>query len=328
MSRHTDNWTFNYGIDGEQETFDADQTLFDFPTALSSGGLQLDEAAKVGRYPGYEVTGVAVFAQAEWQTTDWLQLSAGVRQQRYYLDIDDFVAANEQVRQALGLSSGADAIPGGKNHYDTTLFNLGAIATLSPGHQLWANLSQGYELPDPGKYYGNGTYAYNGTYRELVDSVNVDEQPLKAIKTNQAELGWRLYRSRFDTQLAAYYSWSDESLSYDRSNLSVQVNDEKKRNYGLEGQLNVRLSEQWQVGTSGHWTRAELRTDGDWEKQAVTQASSSKLAGYAGWHNDLSSLRLQGTRTMDLDDAAGNELDGYTTFDLIGQQRLPVGQHL
>jgi iron complex outermembrane recepter protein len=326
LSRQVGDVGFNYGIDLEHETFEADQTLFNFPTAVNSGGLVLDATNTLGRYPGYGIDGVAAFAQADWQATDRLMLTAGVRQQRYYLEVDDFVDANEQVRQALGLSTGADAIPGGENHYDATLFNLGAVFTVQPGHQVWANLSQGYEVPDPGKYYGRGTYAYNGSYRELVDSINVDDEPLKAIKTNQVELGWRLYRGRLDSQVAAYYSWSDESLSYDSTNLAVQVNDDKRRNYGLEGQLNVRLDDAWRVGTNAHLTRAELRSDGDWEKLDVTQASSSKVAAYVSWQNDLTSVRLQGIRTLDLEDAADRELDGYTTYDLLIQHQLPVGE--
>lgn len=327
LSRSVGDWAFNYGIDLEREEFEADQTLFDFPTAVSSGGLVLDATNTVGRYPSFTTDGIAAFAQADWRLTDNLLLTGGVRQQRYYLEIDDFVDANEQVRQALGLSSGADAIPGGENDYDSTLVNLGAVYTLQPGHQVWTNLSQGYEIPDPGKYYGRGVYAYNGTYRELLDSINVDDEPLKAIKSNQVELGWRLYRGNLDTQLAAYYIWSDESLSYDSSTLAVQVDDDKRRNYGLEGQINYRLNDAWRVGTSAHYTRAELENDdGDWDKQDVTLASPSKVTAYIGWENAENSVRLQSNTNFDLEDDAGNELDGYTTLDLLTQHQLPVGQ--
>lgn len=327
LSRSLGNFDFNYGVDYEREKFEADQTLFDFTTAVASGGLVMDATNTVGRYPSFTTDGVAAFAQADWRVTDQLLLTAGVRQQRYYLEIDDFVDANEQVRQALGLSTGADAIPGGENDYDTTLVNLGAVFTLQPGNQLWANVSQGYEIPDPGKYYGRGVYAYNGTYRALQDSINVDDEPLKAIKSNQVELGWRLFRGNMDAQVAAYYLWSDESLSYNSSNLAVQVDDDKRRNYGVEGQLNYRLSDAWQVGTSAHYTRAELENDeGDWDKQAVTLASPSKVSAYIGWENAQNGVRLQSITSLDLKDEAGNELDGYTTLDLLTRHQLLVGE--
>jgi len=327
LSRSVGDFAFNYGVDYEREKFEADQTLFDFPTAVNSGGLVLDSTATVGRYPSFTTDGIAAFAQADWRATDRLLLTAGVRQQRYYLEIDDFVDANEQVRQALGASSGADAIPGGENDYDTTLVNLGAVFTLQPGNQLWANVSQGYEIPDPGKYYGRGVYAYNGTYRELQNSINVDEEPLKAIKSNQVELGWRMFRGNLDTQVAAYYLWSDESLSYNSSNLAVQVNDDKRRNYGVEGQLNYSLNDAWRVGTSAHYTRAELENDdGDWDKQAVTLASPSKVSAYIGWENAQNAVRLQSITSLDLEDEAGNELDGYTTLDLLTRHQLAVGE--
>lgn len=326
FSRQQGAWRFNYGLDLEHESFEADQTLFDFSRAQASGGLDLAKFDKVGRYPGYEVDSLAAFAQAEWQLSQRWLATAGIRQQRYRVKVDDFIAAAEQVRVALGLASGADPVPGGKNRYNTTLVNLGAVFSIDQGQQLWGNLSQGYEVPDPGKYYGQGQYAYNGSHRELIAGVSVADQPLKAIKTNQAELGWRLYRGDLDAQLAAYYAWSDESLSYDRNTLAVQVNDEKKRNYGLEAQLNWRPTTHWQLGTSTHLTRAELRADGDWKKQNVTQASPSKVTAWGGWADDLTNVRLQGIHSLNLKDDDGNRIDGYTTWDLLVERQLPVGQ--
>ncbi|SQI26372.1 Aerobactin siderophore ferric receptor protein IutA [Salmonella enterica subsp. arizonae] len=58
--------------------------------------------------------------------------------------------------------------------------------------QAWFNFSQGVELPDPGKYYGRGTYgaAVNG-HLPLTNSVNVDDSKLEGVKVDSYELGWR-----------------------------------------------------------------------------------------------------------------------------------------
>ncbi|WP_163447320.1 hypothetical protein, partial [Escherichia coli] len=65
------------------------------------------------------------------------------------------------------------------------------LAHLTERQQTWFNFSQGFEIPDPGKYYGNGTYALNGGHYQLLKSVNVGDSKLEGIKVNAYELGWR-----------------------------------------------------------------------------------------------------------------------------------------
>ncbi len=57
----------------------------------------------------------------------------------------------------------------------------------------------------------------------------------------------------------------------------------------------------------------------------MTSASPSKAGAFVGWKDDQRSLRLQGVRTFNLNDEAGNKIDGYALFDLLGTQALPVG---
>ncbi|MEG6686235.1 TonB-dependent siderophore receptor, partial [Pseudomonas aeruginosa] len=46
---------------------------------------------------------------------------------------------------------------------------------------------------------------------------------------------------------------------------------------------------------------------------------------FVGWKDDQRSLRLQGLRTFNLNDEAGNKIDCYALFDLLCTQALPVG---
>lgn len=65
----------------------------------------------------------------------------------------------------------------------------------------------------------------------------MNDSPLDGIKTKQVELGWRHTDGALDTQVAAFYSWSDKSIKYDSKTLAVLQQDTKKRNYGLRARL-------------------------------------------------------------------------------------------
>ncbi|MBH9342328.1 TonB-dependent receptor [Pseudomonas aeruginosa] len=319
--------SLTYGVDLDREKFTSDQMLFNLPLAAASGGLVASAPAKLGRYPDIATDSRAFFLQGSWKATADLTLSAGGRRQSMSTDVSDFVAANQQILIANGLGKSADAVPGGSKDYDVNLVNVGAIYKLNQQQQVWANYSEGFELPDPAKYYGFGRYGAadgNGHY-PLLQGVSVNDSPLDGIKTKQVELGWRHTDGALDTQVAAFYSWSDKSIKYDSKTLAVLQQDTKKRNYGFEGQATYWLDDHWQVGVNGLAIRSQEKVDGRWLKQDVTSASPSKAGAFVGWKDDQRSLRLQGVRTFNLNDEAGNKIDGYALFDLLGTQALPVG---
>jgi outer membrane receptor protein involved in Fe transport len=43
---------------------------------------------------------------------------------------------------------------GGSNDYAVSLYNLGTIYDFKNGHQVWINYGEGFDLPDPAKFYG------------------------------------------------------------------------------------------------------------------------------------------------------------------------------
>ncbi|WP_328716426.1 TonB-dependent receptor [Halomonas elongata] len=295
----TDNLSLTYGMDLDRETFDANQMSFSKAASDASGGLVQRDAGTEPRYPSYQVDGISAFAQSEWQVTEGLKLSAGVRQQHMDVEVEDF-----------------KGIPGGKNDYDATLVNASALYDYGNGHQNWLQFSQGFELPDPAKYYGKSA------------EVNVAENPLSAIKTDQVEIGWRYRGADWMTQAALYYAWSDKAVE-NAEDLSVSVIDQKKRDYGFEGSVTRYFDSGFEVGSTLHMVRSEQKNDdGDWEKRDARYASLSSATAYVGWHdpNGERSARLQANHAFDLEDAEDREIEGYTTLDLSLSQRLPVGE--
>ncbi len=325
-SKPLDALTLTWGVDAEHETFDANQQFFDLNKAAASGGMKLDNAYNVGRYPGYSITNLAPFLQSSYDFSA-ITLSGGVRYQYTENKVDDFIGYVQQQGIATGRATSADAVPGGKTDYNNLLFNAGILGHLTERQQLWFNFSQGFEIPDLAKYYGSGTYQLvNGHYR-LVNSVNVNDSKLDGIKVDAYELGWRFTGDNLRTQIAGYYSLSDKTININKSDMTINVEDDERRIYGVEGQVDYFFTDsEWSTGTNFNVIKSETRVDGKWEKLTVDSASPSKMSAWVTWAPGDWTLRVQSTQTFDLSDEAGKRIEGYNTVDLLGSYLLPVGK--
>jgi iron complex outermembrane receptor protein len=325
-SKPLDGLQLTYGLDADHERFTSNQMFFDLAKASASGGLNNQSIYTTGRYPAYDITNLAAFLQSSYDINDLFTLSGGVRYQYTENKIDDFIGYAQQQAIAAGKATSADAIPGGSTDYDNALFNAGILMHISERQQTWLNFSQGVELPDPGKYYGRGTYgaAVNG-HLPLTNSVNVGESKLQGVKVDSYELGWRYTGDNLRTQIATYYSLSDKSVVANKD-LTISVLDDKRRIYGVEGAVDYFIPDtNWSTGGNFNFLKTESKVNGKWEKYDVKVASPSKATAYVGWAPDPWSLRVQSTTSFKLSDDAGNEVDGYTTFDFLGSYQLPVG---
>lgn len=296
FAKQWDSVKLTYGVDLDRERFNATQSVFNSAISSESGGLDLDTQSKAPRYPSYRVDGHSVYAQADWKLTDALTLSGGARRQQ--MDVD------------VGVFKG---IPGGSNDYAVNLFNLGAIYDFKNGHQTWINYSEGFDLPDPAKYYGKA-------------GLSVKDNPLAGIKSRQVETGWRFADVDWDAQAAVYYIWSDKVITTDSATLTIDVVDKKSRDFGFEGALTRHFNNGWDAGGTLHLVRSEEEdADGDWMKRDARYASLSKSTAFVGWHGDGRNVRLQGNHAFTLKDDSDHKISGYTTFDLMGSQETEFG---
>ncbi|NQZ41555.1 TonB-dependent receptor [Moritella sp.] len=314
-----------YGADAYLDKFDSNQALFDPTIANGSGNLINETYAEIGRYPGVTVGSVAAFIQASVNITDNWSVDGGYRYQYMNNKIDDFVDYKIQKKIAQGTGTSADAVPGGETNYSVGLFNLGTVYRLTAESQVWANFSQGFDLPDPAKYYGQGSYSLVGDHYKLNNSINVADSKMSGIKTNSYEIGFRTEQDALSFQTAAYFSESDKSVKYNKTTLLIEDVDNKKRVYGAEALVSYWVMDNLQVGASGHYVVSELETDGKWDDLSAGEASSSKASSWVGWYGSDLSLKVQSQTMFDYEDADENELDGYTVFDLLGSYQLPVG---
>jgi len=325
-SKPLDALTLTWGVDAEHETFDANQQFFDLNKAAASGGMKLDNAYNVGRYPGYSITNLAPFLQSSYDFSA-ITLSGGVRYQYTENKVDDFIGYAQQQGIATGRATSADAVPGGKTGYNNLLFNAGILGHLTERQQLWFNFSQGFEIPDLAKYYGSGTYQLVDGHYRLVNSVNVNDSKLDGIKVDAYELGWRFTGDNLRTQIAGYYSLSDKTININKSDMTINVEDDERRIYGVEGQVDYFFTDsEWSTGTNFNVIKSETRVDGKWEKLTVDSASPSKMSAWVTWAPGDWTLRVQSTQAFDLSDEAGKRIEGYNTVDLLGSYLLPVGK--
>lgn len=326
-SQPLEGWQLTYGLDADHERFTSNQMFFDLAQANASGGMNNKRIYTTGRYPAYDITNLAAFLQSSYDINDIFTLSGGVRYQYTENKIDDFIGYAQQQQIAAGKAQSADAIPGGSVDYDNFLFNAGLLVLLTERQQAWFNFSQGVELPDPGKYYGRGTYgpAVNG-HLPLINSVNVNESELEGVKVDSYELGWRFTGDNLRTQIAAYYSISDKSVQANKD-LTISVVDDKRRIYGVEGAIDYFIPDtDWSTGANFNVLKTESKVNGSWEKYDVKVASPSKATAYIGWAPDPWSLRVQSTTSFNVSDDQGEKIEGYTTVDLLGSYELPVGK--
>lgn len=241
-------------------------------------------------------------------------------------DVSDFVAANQQILIANGLGKTADAVPGGSKDYDVNLVNVGAIYKLNLQQQVWANYSEGFELPDPAKYYGFGRYGAadgNGHY-PLLQVVSVNDSPLDGIKTKQVELAGGTptvpWIPRWRRSIPGRTRASSTTR---RPGGAAAGHQEAQLRPGGPGYLLAGRSLAGRRQRPGHPLPGEGRRPLAEAGRDLSQPS--KAGAFVGWKDDQRSLRLQGVRTFNLNDEPGNKIDGYALFDLLGTQALPVG---
>ncbi|KPA51507.1 aerobactin siderophore receptor iutA [Photobacterium leiognathi subsp. mandapamensis] len=325
LAKNFNKFNLVYGIDAYQDKLDSNQALYDPTIANNSGNLINKTYAKTGRYPGVKVNSIAGFIQTDYAITNDWTVEGGFRYQYMSNKIDDFVGYTQQKKIASGNGTSADAVPGGETDYTVGLFNLGTIYHLNNESQVWANFSQGFDLADPAKYYGQGDYTRVGDHWKLNNSINVNNSKMSGIKTNSFELGYRLENDALNLQTAAYYSQSDKSVKYNKKTLLIEEMNDKKRVYGLEATASYWIHDNIQLGASGQYVISEVKGDEGWEDFTAGEASTSKMNAWAGWYDTDLSVKLQSQTMFDYEDADQNKLDGYTVFDLVGTYQLPVG---
>ncbi len=254
------------------------------------GALRRDEDNRV--------SGLAVYAQTDWQPTDRWGLNVGLRNSRVRFDSRDAY---------ITMFNPDDS---GKLQYRKTAPVAGIVFRLTPTTSLYANAGSGFETP---------------TFVELAyrnDGLSGLNSSLRAARSNNIELGFRSRQKRREISAALFESRTRDELVV-VSNLggrSTFGNAGLSRRRGAEFSYSNELSKRWHVATA--YTYMDARYVGG---RDIPGLSRNQAWAELRFSPDTNlDLLLEG-RFVDrvfANDANTATAPAYATFDLAIERRM------
>ncbi|MCB1668144.1 MAG: TonB-dependent receptor [Porticoccaceae bacterium] len=191
----------------------------------------------------------ALFVQDEWQLTDRLALTAGIRQ--YWVDAE----LEESTRPGLITPPKDD---------NELITSLAATWELSEGSVLRASFSEGYIYPSLLQL------AIGGVARTFVNP----DPALEPEKSDTFELGWRYNNDKLQFDLTAFQTDAKNYIDHvacdasptciggtTRTPAEIYVNIGEATTVGLESAVEYRLSDATTLYTALTWSKRENRFD-------------------------------------------------------------------
>ncbi len=321
------NLGLSYGIDYENEQDEQNIQMYDSAAFVASNGLNYKPFNYYAFGPDVETEKLGTFVQTDFDVTDRLGLKAGVRYERVESQVDESTPYMEAITADLQPGYQTKTLNGGKVKHDATLFNLGALYHLTDAQQVFANFSQGSNLPD-----------IQRMLRDVPASFTVNSQTIDPIKVNNYELGWRVQAANgLNASVTTFYNDLDKSLKFGRPNYTIEVLDTDERVYGVEGNLSYRLQPNWTVGGTMAYTRGQFKnTAGKWQELDAIRVAPLKGTAFSEWqfNNDMS-LRVQALAIGGTDKAKKDavkygstvpaEIKGFATMDVIANAKAGPG---
>ena len=317
-----------YGVDYDFEQGSQTAQQYNLGTFMASNGLTLDPQNEYIFGPDVDTTKFGQFLQTQFDVTDRLNLQAGIRHERIESEVQDSIPYSEAMV--------ADAIPtytpigldGGTIKHQATLFNLGAVYALTDAQQIFANFSQGANLPDVQRMMRDVPAGF------LVSNENID-----LIKVNNYELGWRIQAdSGLSAGLTAFYNDSNKTIQFGPPTYAVDVIDTDERVYGAEANLKYAISDTWNIGGTLAYTRGQYKNaNDDWQELNAIRVSPLKGTAYSEWQfDDGYGLRVQALAVGGTDKAQQDAIEagdarlpaaikGFAVMDVIGNAMVGPG---
>ena len=270
-----------------------------------------------------EQDSIAFFVQAQVPLGTQFDLSAGVRYEKFFLEVSDFTRPAVYVFAGYVLP-GVDVI-GTEVDYAATVFNIGGVYHPTDTIDLFAKFSQGFSIPDVG-----------GFTRRAMNTNPFDTTPIsyaniapKAQIVDSYEIGARFSEGNLALSGAVFLSTSEEGTTFDPA--SNEVSQQKEQIWGAEINADYDVSTALQIGTVLSYTegRYDSNDDGnidDWlpNNRIIAPLTATvfadyqfdfglKLGGdvvYTGQRNKVSGSDVKKTFTLNMQ--ASYELAGGT----------------
>ena len=234
--------------------------IYDGMTVSWGGDLTYDDVkyrTVSGRDIGAPMTqdGKAVFAQLSAPVTEYLDLSGGVRYEKYDLTVKDFTRPN-YMRYVGGVGQayfGTADFTGGNTTYDAVTYNASAVVHWTDKIETSLSYSEGFSVPDVGAYTRRA-----GLTGIPLDFADID---VEASKVKTYELAARYAGTDFRTTGAVYMSTNERGDNFDSS--TNKLSQEKERILGAELSAEYDISEETFVGALASYVEGRYDTDED-----------------------------------------------------------------
>ncbi|MFT6510865.1 MAG: iron complex outermembrane receptor protein [Parvibaculaceae bacterium] len=202
-----------------------------------------------------EQDSLAFFAQAQVPLGKKFDLSAGIRYEKFFLDVKSF--NRPAVYAFAGYVLPAVDVIGTEVDYAATVFNVGAVFHPTEDVDLFAKFSQGFSIPDVG-----------GFTRRAMNANPFDTTPIsyaniapEAQIVDTYEVGARYSKGPLALSGAVFLSTSEEGTTFDAA--TNEVSQQKEELWGAELNAEYDVSSTLQVGTVLSYTEGRYDSDDD-----------------------------------------------------------------
>ncbi len=300
-----------WGADFNQERSDMPIDIFDPAAYDRSGGRVFNRIGSLTYMPELTTRSTGLFAQLEHRFNEQWSVQGGARYEYASARFGDFVPLSQ-----LRAPSPAP-VQGGSVNYDALLWNFGVAYAPVRGQELYANFSQGFQLPDIGVQMRNARPGFD-----------IGSSDLQPVKTNNYELGWRGGAGNTSASLAVFYTTSKLGDVQSFNNGLILTRTEE-RIYGVEGTIDTTTDdEKWGAGGTFTWMKGREQPDGgSWQGMTGYRIPPLKLTAYLQYRpNERWSGRMQanyfGAKDYRLDGKESfgrRDVNSYFTVDLMGR---------
>ena len=305
-----------WGVDFNHATEEGPALIYDGDIYDSSNKLRFVQTGQKTFVPEITQKTLGGFAQLETDLTEQLIWEAGLRYETISAEFDDYVTLGQET-----------PIDGGKVTYDDVMFNTGLTFLATDQTEVYANFSQGFELPDL------------GLRLRYTSNFDADNSELEPIKTDSYEIGVRSDLGKTQLTAAVFHSTSDLG-KIAIEDFSLVLPRVKERITGVELTAAHQLNSQWRLGGLMTWMKGESydKNQARWLDMNSFRIPTLQLNTYvqfaqsAQWLHKLQ-LNYSADRDEAFEDGAGwgrGEVEAYTTLDYYtryhqGQNTLSIG---
>ncbi|MEA5516093.1 TonB-dependent receptor domain-containing protein [Nodularia sp. UHCC 0506] len=307
-----------WGVDYQKEQSSQNFNIFDGDEFDTSGGRifrKIDERVFV---PEYDFRELGIFGQLQWDVSDNLRLSGGLRYVNIGVSLDDYITANFPRRN----------IQGGDRSFDSTVFNTGIVYKFTPKISVFGNFAQGFSVPDLGRVFRRPP----GGVVNVLNSLQLTEPQ----KVDNYEIGLRGQWDNVQASLAGFYNYSDlgSAFNFNPETDFLETTRAPQKVYGIEAAVDVQPAQGWSLGGTATWIEGENDANNDGEYVALNSITVPpfKLTAYIenqtlpNWRNRLQ-LLYSGNRDRGFDDGVEDgKISSFVTVDYLSSIKLGVGE--